>query len=309
MRYISLIRSKSKNAFTMMELIFVIVIVGLLATFGVEFMMQAYKNYIFSAINNRLQNESATTVEFISKRLSHRIKDSVMARDLTTGTNANNFVSIQNVTDAGAGGNYTVLEWIGVDIDGWRGASLPYWSGIIDLEADIGQNLLMTSPETNTTAMNDLIISLSDGNSTIADSAIYFIGSNSDINTSYGWTGTQNLNTQTGAMHPITTDANITHLVASGNNLNGVDVYEYYKHAWTAYAIVHSADGNLTLHYNYQPWAGETYDTANVQTQLIMQNVATFQYRAIGSLIKIQVCVESELTGEEYAICKEKTIY
>lgn len=299
---------KIRNAFTMIELIFVIIVIGLLSTFGVEFMVQTYQSYIFSNINNRLQNESATAVEFIAKRLSHRIKDSVMARH---GAGFNSISDINNTL------NYTILEWIGSDIDGWRGNSLPLWSGIIDLGIDAtDQNLRLVSPETNTTAMNGLINTLSYTNSDINDSALYFIGSNSDINISYGWSGANGdfMQDQNGSMHPINNnDANLSEFlpIPTRQDFKDVDVYEYYKHAWTAYAIVHSDDGNLTLHYNYQPWDGEKYDTAgqNIQTALIMQNVKTFQYRAIGSLIKIQVCVASELTGEEYAICKEKTIY
>ena len=295
---------KIRKAFTMMELVFVITIMGLLATFGVEFMIQSYQSYLFSRINNRLQNESATAVEFIAKRLSHRIQDSVIVRDLGTGT----FTSVQNAADV----NSSILEWIGSDIDGWRGNSLPFWSGIIDLDADIGFTNRLTSPETNTSAMDELIQTLSyDVTNGIHNSALYFIGSNSDIDTGYGWSGANSayMQDQNGTMHPIIDNGgDISQFLPPSTDFTGVDVYEYYKHAWTAYAIVHSADGNLTLHYDYQPWAGEIYSNSS-QTALIMQNVTTFQYKAIGSLIKIQVCVESELTGEEYAICKEKTIY
>ena len=42
-------------AFSMLELIFVIVILGVLSKFGVEFLAQAYNNFIFSKINNTLQ--------------------------------------------------------------------------------------------------------------------------------------------------------------------------------------------------------------------------------------------------------------
>ena len=299
---------KIKSAFTMLELVFVIVIIGLLSTFGVEFMVQSYQSYIFSNINNRLQNESATAIEFIAKRLSHRIKDSVIARDLSAG----NFVGIQNVSPTG---NYTVLEWVGSNIDGFRGTInstpiSPDWSGIIDLDADIGFTNRLTSPETNTTAINAMIKNLSYNNSDINDSALYFVGSNSDIFTDYGWSGTNNayLQDQNGSMHPIKNDTDISVFLPPTTDFSGVDVYEYYKHTWTAYAIVHSNDNNLTLYYDYQPWNGDTYTDAS-QTALIMQNVTTFKYKAIGSIIKIQLCVASELAKEEYAICKEKTIY
>ena len=53
---------KFRNAFTMLELIFVIVIIGILSKFGVEFIAQSYKGFIVSNINNTLQSQSATAV-------------------------------------------------------------------------------------------------------------------------------------------------------------------------------------------------------------------------------------------------------
>lgn len=169
------------------------------------------------------------------------------------------------------------------------------------------------SPETNTTAINNLIQIFSDTNSSLGDSAIYFMGSNSDPLSSYGWSGIVTNDQNDTAMHPITYGTNITDFSSStGVDFSGVDIYEYYKLAWTAYAIeLNQANGDLTLHYNYQPWNGESFFTPNigVKSELIMQNVSTFKFMAIGSLIKIQVCVKSPLSGEEYSICKEKTIY
>lgn len=290
-----------RSGFTMMELIFVIVIIGLLSKYGVEFMAQAYKGFIFSKINNNLQNKSATAVEFISKRLSYRIKDSVIARK-TDGS----FTSIQNAS----GDTYNILEWVGSDIDNFRGDALPNWSAIIDLDA--GDATSLHSPDTNTTALNNFINILSNGNTGLADSAIYFIGSNSDVNSSYGWNGSALTSQQNAAMHPITygTTPNDFSSNIGGVDFSGVDIYEYYKLAWTAYAIeLEPIDGNLTLYYDYQPWNGESYTDNGVKSSLIMQNVDTFQFRSIGSLIKIQVCVNSPLTNQEYSICKEKTIY
>lgn len=305
---------KIRHAFTMLELVFVIVIVGLLSTFGVEFMVQSYKSYIFSAVNNKLQNESATTIEFIAKRLSYRVKGSTIAR-YTPLNVTTNFDSIGDIDDTRA---YRVLEWVGSDVDGFRGISNPLWSGIIDLDFDLNNpNLRLISQETNTSAMNLFIGSLSYGNSDINDSSLLFIGSDSDVALDYGWSGNVNyIHDHNGSIHPINNDTSVSRFMpkpvgAMPQDFTGVDVYEYYQHAWTSYAVVHTADGNLSLHYDYQPWNGDTYllqaDGNQTKRELIMQNVATFKYKAIGSLIKIQVCTESELM--EYALCKEKTIY
>lgn len=283
-----------RAAFTLLELIFVIVIIGVLSKYGIEFLSQAYKNYIFSNINAALQSQSAAAVETIASRLQYRIKDSVIARESGGGFNA---------LAGYSAGTATILEWIGTDIDGLRGNSMPLWSGVIDL--DLSNATMLKSPETNTTAIDNFIDTLSDGGSGINNAAIYFIGSDSDINR-YGWNGILT-DHNTSVMHRINAGTNIDEFVSGiGVDFNSTDIYEYYQLAWSAYAVVHSNDGNLTLYYDYQPWEGESY--TNGKSALIMENVETFRFKSIGSIIKIQVCVNSTLM-EDYSLCKEKTIF
>lgn len=289
---------KLRNAFSMLELIFVIVIMGIIGKFGVEFLAQAYNNYIFTSVNNTLQANSEAAVEFIATRLQHRIKDSIIAKKSSDGS----FVALGSAS----GESYTILEWVGADVDGFRGNSelnstVANWSGIVDL--DLSSKTIIKSPETNTTKINSLITTLSDGGSSIADAALYFVGSNSDIQTGYGWNGT--IADQNQTMHPID-GVNVDEFKSGNADTTFSEMYEYYKLAWTAYAVVHSADGNLTLYYDYQPWNGQTY--LNGKSALIMQDVDTFQFMAVGSLVKIQVCVNSDLV-EDYSLCKEKTIF
>ena len=298
-----------RKAFTMIELIFVIVIMAILAKFGVEFLAQAYNNFIFSKINHDLQSNSESAVEFVSKRLQHRIKDSVIVRNTILNTK----VPLQG---SAPDQNATILEWISADEDGFRGNSnvnmLPNWSGIIDLD-DCNQSLLV-SKGTNTSRVNSLINTLSYGNAGINDSAIYFIGSSPTTN-AWGYDG--NITDQNSTMHPIASvTGQPTHLAPNTgtNNFSGVLLYEYYKLSWTAYAVeladynTTTNSGTLTLWYNYRPWKGEVYNTHG-RSSVIMRNVSSFQFRAVGSLTKIQICVKSLLTSEEYSICKEKTIF
>ncbi len=78
-------------------------------------------------------------------------------------------------------------------------------------------------------------------------------------------------------------------------------------------AIKGNGDGNLTLYYNFQPWNGIYYNTKgkNVKKALLMNNVSTFRFQAVGSLIKIQLCVSDAniSTSGEYSICKEQTVF
>lgn len=302
---------KKHTAFTMLELIFVIVIMGIIGKFGVEFIAKAYKSFIFSQVNSDLQSKSEIAVDTIATRLKYRIKDSVIARTSESNTS---FVAIADAS----GDKYKVLEWIGSAQESFRGISddnttdyLPDWSGILDL--DEGNKTVLISPETNTTKVNQMISDLNDTNTTIDDAALYFIGADSDVQTGYGWIG-QKLTDQSGAMHPIKHIAGKVNAFTSSNSadFSGIDVYEYYKLAWTAYAIVyepetnHNDKGTLYLYYDYQPWNGETMADGN--KTILMEDVSTFRFMAIGSIMKIQVCTKSDLV-EEYSLCKEQTIF
>ena len=291
-----------KTAFTMIELVFVIVVMGIIGKFGTEFLAQAYNNFIYSNINNSLQAKSEMAVQSIASRLQYRIKDSTIARQSDS-----NFTALSGVSSDG----YHILEWVGYDIDGFRGTIKPYWSGIIDLKHKDTNSTYLVTPETNTTAINELIQTLSYGDSDINDSALYFIGSNSNIQTGYGWDGDlSDIDTQNGVMHPIRRDSNISVFIPTksngvDNNFSGVDVYEFYQLAWSAYAV-EIKNGDLTLYYDYQPWKNEKYRDG--KKAIIMQNVSTFEFMSAGSVMKIQVCVKTDLV-EDYSLCKEKTIF
>jgi len=300
----------NRKAFTMIELIFVIVIMGIIGKFGVEFLAQAYKSFIFSTINNQLEQNSAQAVEFIANRLQYRIKDSAIARTASGATPV--------ALGSASGDTYKVLEWVAADIDGFRGDSVPFWSGILDL--DKGSAAVLESPGTDTGKINTLIGALSNGGSSINDAALFFIGANSDVKTDYGWDGNlTTINAQKGAMHPIKSATTVEQFQSStGTNFSGIDVYEYYKLSWTANAIVYEPgtdhNGTLRFYYDYQPWKDSGDGTGEKNTDgkssVIMENVSTFQFIAIGDIVKIQVCVKSNLvTGEEYSLCKEKTIF
>ncbi|OIP54345.1 MAG: protein containing prepilin-type N- cleavage/methylation domain protein [Helicobacteraceae bacterium CG2_30_36_10] len=298
--------------FTMIELIFVIVIMGIIGKFGTEFLAQAYKSFIFSSINNKLQADSEMAVTTVASRLQYRIKDSVIGKK----SSDNSFLAIGSAT----GSDFNILEWVGSDIEGFRGDSLPLWSGIIDL--DDSNATLLDSPETNTTALNAQIGILSHASGTgINNAALYFVGSDSDIN-NYGWDFADTAFTdQSKVMHPIKTGATPNLLIpkdastGADNNFTGIDVFEYYQLAWTAYAVGisdYNATGNntgtLMLYYDYQPWEGEEYNNINAKSEILMENVSTFQFKSVGSLLKIQVCVNSDVV-EDYSLCKEKTIF
>lgn len=279
-----------RKGFTLLELVFVIVIFGIMSKFGADILYKIYENYVYSNTFNKLQNQSETAVKQIANRLQYRIKDSTIARDDNLATTSAEPIGSNS-------GDELVLEWLGTDIDGWRGtidttASIgPDWSGFIDLE-DSNVSAL-SSPGTLYTSVNG---------------AIFFIGSDVDLSSNFGWDAA--INNQTASMHPISYDATgkIIDNTTGATNFTNVDVYEYYQFSKSAYAV--SLEGtDLYFYHDYTPWSGQRLSAGT--KSLIMENVSTFQFTSMGDILVIQVCVsDGNVTGVgEYSICKEKVVF
>lgn len=286
-----------RGAFTLIELIFVIVLIGLLSKYGIDLLFQSYRSYIFSKINNSLQSKTEMALDTIASRLMYRIKESTIARENNT--------TFQPVASSTLGENATVLEWIGYDVDGQRGdenTTNPLWSGIIDINSSSATTL--HSPQTDLAKIDEHIKNITNNTLSLNDSAIFFVGSNIDVYGGFGWSGA--LTNQNGSIHPIKKGVDNDKFVSSlGADFSGVDVYEYYQLAYSAYAVA-LENKDLYLYYNYRPWKGDNYKSGT--KTLLMNGVDTFRFIGVGDIIKIQVCTKTDLM-EEYSLCKEKTVF
>ena len=301
---------KNRTAFTMIELIFVIVIMGFLAAIGSEALSKAYTNFISSKIQNTYQNQSASAIEFIASRLQYRIKNSVIVREIT------NFSDFKLLEGENESSGYDVLEWIEYEMYGFRDGA---WSGIYSKNLSAAE---LYSPESNTSAINDRITDLSDSHASLTDAAlshpaIYFIGSDSDKN-SWGWDGSGAFTDLNQSMKPIKAGSSLKQFKSNivGVDFSSIDiksgVFNSYQLAWTAYAIVFKKDAQeLWLYYDYQPWEGDKYTAARNKV-LIMEEVSDFKKRQRKGVLSIKVCSISEklknFDDGNFLTCKEKTI-
>ena len=261
-----------RKGFTLLEVVFVIIILGVMSKFGVELLYKIYENYVYSNTYNRLENRSEMAVKQIANRLQARIKDLTIARVGSAGS----VITVGDANNA-ALANATVLEWVGVDLDGWRANGTPTWSGLIDLN-NVG---------TSATSL------VSPGSTAAAGSGgLFFIGGDVDIGSQADW-----LN---GAKSVVIGNGVVT------GNFVGEDVLEFYQFSKSAYAV-ELVGGQLLLYSNYQPWNGDTMSNPEV----LMDDVTTFQFRSLGDSLLIQVCVgDNGVTGlGEYSICKEKVVF
>ncbi len=270
-----------RSAFTMIELIFVIVIIGILSKYGIGLLKNAYENYFYSKVNNALQAKTEAALESIAARLTYRIKESVIAKK-----DDGSFSSLPSATYAE---DATVLEWLGYDIDGYRGINVPLWSGIIDIDSANTNQTQLYSPQTS--------LSFEHG-------ALFFVGEeNIDVYNGFGWSG--ELLNQGGSIHPVNISGNGIFTSDVGVNFSGATVYENYLFIKSAYAIEND-NGTLYLYTDYKPWRGQTFADGNKYK--LMENVDTFRFRMDGTILRVQLCVKSDML-EEYSLCKEKTIF
>lgn len=313
---------KFKKAFTLIEMIIVIVIMGIAAKFGTELLMRAYEDYVYGTANNRLMAESEAAVTQIANRLQYRIKESIIFREGgdVNGTFINSFTSLASANYNPIDSNTTVVEWVGYDNDGWRGdgsSTKPTWSGIIDLEHVSASNTILISPESNATRISSVISALSYGSFNGAGSALFFIGDESvNVNDGFGWNGNAIVDQNDTNLHRVNFG---TGQFTSNNadNFSGVDIYEYYRLAWTSYALEFHrwtdvqgiAQGTVWLYYDYRPWLGENYTDG--KKVVLMENVQTLRFSSIGDVLKVQVCVgDGDIFKKgAYSVCKEKTVF
>lgn len=292
-----------KKAFTMLELVFVIVIMGIVASIGAEIIVKLYENYLSTRSINKLQFQTQLVLDKISKRLTHRIKDSVIGQK--------NDGSYEVLSDANS--SYPILAWIGKSYESSLGnTTTTGWSGFVDLDSSETNATQVKTSGSHLGYARDIINALSNGtidiNSTLphANNAVLIFKGKDDYNVSkYGWNG----NNTNDANYTYNIEVNSTEVLKL--NKPATTTYEQYSLSWTAYAIVpegnNTNDFNLTLKYNFQPWDGDTYNDGN--TSILMEHVSSFKFMQYGETIRLKLCIRDDKTGGDYGFCKEKVVF
>lgn len=309
-----------RAAFSMVELIFVIVVLAIVATIGTEIIIKVYESFITQRAVHRSSIKTELAATQLANRLAYSIPGTVIGR-----VDAGTYEAIDNIP---AGTNdRNILEWMAYDADSFGAITAnptsslerrPVWSGYADVDAIItqgDQNLILT-PGSRLSDLSTIIGNLSGSTKTIADAAILFPTETYTIDT-IGYTGgTSNVN-----IHPVAGQTSDTNLTL--NNRASRTFKEHYKLLWTAYAVVPVALSNaektargfdtsdelwdLTLHYNYQPWDGDYLTDGS--DQVLIRNVSVFNFTGSGATIRFKIC-QRETVGGSYTIntCKEKAV-
>ena len=321
---------KEQSAFTMIELIFVIVILGIVSSIGSSIIAKLYENYILQRATHRASLKTELAIQQIANYLSYRIPNTTLARDPNVLTDSIRVDDTTNFSDT----KHTLLEWIGSDNDGFSAKRVPGWSGFADITAST-QTMLKT-PGSNLLSAKAVIKNLSNDkvnffNATTPNVAIFFRNDRytKNPNKTYAATCMGMVTADTSCISTVyrapvgTTNRNQSLSFAKGSTLTKKVLVEHYKLAWTAYAVVpFKPDGSapcaegespcdLRLYYNYQPWDGTRLSSANYNTishATIVKNATVFKFAELGSTFRVKLCVQESIGDSNISICKEKAI-
>ena len=320
-----------KRAFTLLELIIVIVILGIIAMMSFNAMMNIYSNYFQTRTVNELETQTEIALEQISKRLEHRIKPSVIARK-TDGA----FLAL-NDSGVNLNAEYEILEFIPyayeifndvISLDAndhviEQGGKAGRYSGYADLAKSSPATGLISPGSNFTTGVVETIKDLTcreDTNATCVDfknkdggvvaifSDVYY-----NVQSSFGYSnGTVPVSLDIAKVGVKSTDGDTLEI----SGFSGKQISEQYHLAYTANAIVpeqstdpkDAANGvfDLNLYYDYRPWMGEKYKP-NGEKATLAKNVTRFVFTEKNGVIVLKLCMRAK--NSEITICKSKAVY
>ncbi len=302
-----------KSAFTMMELIFVIVIMGIIAGGTFIQISTIYEDMIQKQNSSELESEAKVIAEQVTARLSSSIKESLVALDDLGGADC------KGVSTLVSGDNNGILAWVGRSDEAntglWDDTIGDYlgWSGFVDVgippvsHASIStKGSKLDFAETVIDDLTGLTGSLSQPVNS-SPVAIYF---KEDMTT-------QQLESVCGdfGLDTAASPAKMHKVIKSSNTQLDFDstatppvISEQYAMSHSAYAIERNSSGGLLL-YSFRPWNGEHANSPGVKKYILGQNVSSFAFKWDSGLFRINICVEKNSAGYPIRVCKEKAVF
>jgi prepilin-type N-terminal cleavage/methylation domain-containing protein len=312
-----------RHAFTMVELLFVIVILGIIGGIALETIRQYYEGIYRTQTYTQRISEADHILDQLTKYFENAIDMSIVNMDIDAadGALAGTCVGELSPEAENVAHDYTTA-FIGVDIDSLHsGGSRPGWSETVRPNPFLGTTLI--SNDANFTAANAAITAL-DPTSNLQNSAIY------NVDASYVDTCTHFFANNGNAYYEIpvggvnygTNTLTLTdNFVASGNAYSSGPSADKKFLLRTGYAFRVLNTGEFVMFSNFRPWQGALYTTGTRST--LGENVASFYadfnntnyFNTRGTLWRLKVCMrglDTNLSSSGTAaqeICRERKVH
>lgn len=277
---------KLSPAFSMIELMFVIIILGIVSSIGAELIATVYQGYIVQ----RAQHRASIKTELAALQIANRLTAAIPSTLYRIKESDGSYESIET-SFTGSGEQYHGLQWVGSDMDSFSTASTPGWSGFCDTNTSGSPTIITPGSDLNIT--ENVIVNLGANFASFLP-AIYFPYDRNPY--------------EIGAYD---TDLNTLTLINTSVPLP-TQIYEQYKLAWTSYALVVEANAeggdDLYLYYNFRPFPQQPY--TNESKTLLLHNISTFKFKGAGRTLRFKICKEERIAEDlNVTSCKEKAVF
>ena len=282
-----------KRAFSLLELVVVVVIVSLLAVASFKG-IQALKLRSFKVQQmTRLSLESQIVLDQLAARLQSRIPATTIGYDPVS----KEYKPISEILE---NEKYKILEWIAWDEDAFDGG---VYSGFVDMKRSIDQY-------SDYTLYTDISQDLS-------DRALVFAGTfdrgftSDQLKEAFGWHGSRS---------DLIYDISVTppHTITITDATKPKWLYEKYYLAKSAFAVARGADvdtnaeclkklhadkNTLLLFYDYKPWRGETFcadpngSGQSGEATILMRHIAGFGAKEQDFTLRLILDIHKPILG------------
>jgi len=305
---------------SMIEIIFVIVILGIVASLGAEMIANAYKGYFLQHLSHRANMRTEIAAQQIANLLAHRIPGTTLSRnpqDLNDTLDVREYTLADDTT-------HTLLEWIGEEWEsptarlpdsahpGYR----PGWSGFCDVDSSNATTLITPGSDL------DFAWSVRDSLYHLTNSAIFFRSSQYDDTHKYNAKFCMGMvDSNTSCISGVTkSDATTLQFDTASASRPNKYIVEHYKLAATAYALCPKDNGDgtfdLILFYDYQPWEGErltqnSCGDTTIPHATLATDLTVFKFAEAGNVFRFKICTREKLGEGDHNItsCKERAVF
>ena len=320
-----------RKAFTLIEMIFVIVILSLIITGGLIIASKIYKRNLIASKALALSFDTQLVIDKLGNRLYYRIPLSAIGYNPKTH-------DFKYLGDIEGDENYTVFEWISESFDIQNGLN---FSGFADLYAS--KKPILKAIDFNASDINETLQNKFNRNDDFKNFVgIIFAGSFDrgdeasvdDYNNSFGWHGHDAKYVYIiSDYNQSGNDTNLSLKEANGSDITNARIYEKFYLVDSAYAIARGEDINqsancivnlnipsneindtLFLFYNYRPWKGETFcadnnGSASGDVEVLSKNIRGFYIKSVNSHLELFFKAVYKRGDVVVKISKQKVVF
>jgi len=297
-----------KAGFTIIEMIFSIVILSIIALFSSDLIYRTYESYHLSQSISNSKQELKRVSAIIEKYLKNSIFPSIVRFDGV------NYISLQNSTKFDANkSNGAMFMWIGKDVESFRGLwdedqkrIYPGYSSICNVK-DSNDTTIVTV-DCNLSFIQKIVGAILEDDNIYANQkeALYFVYANSDKSTKERFWQNDPY-----SLFPINSVKVPEKKIVLSKKPD--EISDKYYLSYSAYAIeLDDVDnvGDLYFYWNFRPWNNE--DASNADKQLLAQNITEFKMwdEGFGGGVGIKMCMADNIRAKEPIIfCKEMIVF